>query len=134
MRTIYDPYMDTEKCVERLYSWYQAHKTLIVAFDWDDTCFDFHKKGYRYPEVFEILKECSDLGFTLILFSAKEDGQDLEGIQKMLKEECEINVQYINESPVMPTSKKPYFNILLDDKAGLGQAYEILRETLDQIK
>lgn len=41
---------------------------------------------------------------------------------------------YTNESPVFPNSEKPYYNILLDDRAGLEESYEILKYVVDEIK
>lgn len=34
----------------------------------------------------------------------------------------------------MPETKKPYFNILLDDRAGLKSAYKSLKYVLKQIR
>ena len=44
-----------------------------------------------------------------------------------------IRIDYINESPVLNT-RKPYYNILLDDRAGLEEAYFTLKEVVDYIK
>lgn len=33
----------------------------------------------------------------------------------------------INQSSVLPKSYKPYYNILLDDRAGLEESYEIFK-------
>lgn len=41
---------------------------------------------------------------------------------------------FVNESPVFPNSEKPYYNILLDDRAGLEESYEILKYVVDEIK
>jgi hypothetical protein len=128
-----DPYFDTERCIERLYGWWKQHKNLVVAFDYDDTLYDFHKKGYKYPAMIKLLRECSRIGFTMILFSSQSTQEEFEIIKKNLLE-YDIKVDYINESPVDKKSIKPYFNILLDDKCGLGQAYNILNQTLNRIK
>lgn len=34
---------------------------------------------------------------------------------------------------LFPNSKKPYYNILLDDRAGLEESYEILKYVVDEI-
>lgn len=39
----------------------------------------------------------------------------------------------INQSSVLPKSYKPYYNILLDDRAGLEESYEILKYVVDEI-
>lgn len=45
-------------------------------------------------------------------------------------------VHYINQSPpyIPYSGNKVYYNILLDDRAGLSAAYEILYETKERIK
>jgi len=75
---IADPYFSTERGVERLLEQYERHKNLIVAFDFDDTIYDYHKKGHTYPKVVGLLQECARLGFTLIMLSTKEDARELE--------------------------------------------------------
>lgn len=37
-------------------------------------------------------------------------------------------------SSIFSKSKKPYYNILLDDRAGLEESYEILKYVVDEIK
>ena len=44
-----------------------------------------------------------------------------------------IRVDFVNESPVLKTTK-PYYNILLDDRAGLEDAYHILSQVVKRIK
>ena len=134
MSTIYDPYFSTGRCIERMMGWYHKHGNLIVAFDYDDTVYDFWKKDFAYPDVISLLQECSDLGFTMILFTGHTD-KDYETLKKDLADQG-IRVDAINESTVKDEmfKKKVYCNILLDDKAGLGQAYDILRETVYRIQ
>ena len=40
---------------------------------------------------------------------------------------------YINESPLLPGTKKPFFNILLDDRAGLESAYLVLKHVVNYV-
>lgn len=129
---INDPYFNKTKSIERLFNDYLVHGNLIVAFDWDDTIFDYHNKGFKYPAMIAILKQCQDLGFKLILFTGSE-GYRLALIN-IKCHELGLNIKYINESPIMKENRKPYYNILLDDRAGLGEAYYILTETIKLIK
>jgi hypothetical protein len=128
-----DPYFSTDRCVDRLLDWYNLHKKLIVAFDFDDTVWDFHRKGFECPKVLELLRQCQAAGFTLIMFTTDEDPENIKWKVKYCSENG-LNVTYVNESPVMPLAKKPFYNILLDDKAGLGQAYEALTKAMQCIK
>lgn len=115
---------------ERLKADYLQHKSLFVAFDYDNTVFDYHSKGIDYSEVIELLQDCKALGFTMILFTGNED-EKLEAILN----DCEyrsIPVDLINENPLMKT-RKPYYNILLDDRAGLIESHNLLKRLIDEI-
>lgn len=114
-----DPFLFTGNQVARLLEDYYKHNSLIVAFDFDNTIYDFHKKGYTFPLLVGIIKECISLGFEVFCFTANKD---YEFVNKVLTE-LGINCN-INESSVELGSKsKPYFNILLDDRAGLLSAF-----------
>ena len=56
-----------------------------------------------------------------------------------MRQICEkegVQIDYINQSPpyIPYSGNKVYYNILLDDRAGLSAAYEILYETKERIK
>src|SRR5690606_2357736 len=99
---------------ERLQKDYLVHKSLFVAYDYDNTVFDYHNQGINYDSVIELLRVCKSLGFTLILFTGNE-GEQLEVIKKDLVARG-IPFDLINENPLMKT-RKPYYNVLLDDRA-----------------
>ena len=42
-----------------------------------------------------------------------------------------IEPDYVNESPLIKGTKKPFFNLLLDDRAGLEEAYTLLVNVID---
>jgi hypothetical protein len=133
MRTS-DPFAETEACVERLYAEYLQHKKLIVAVDFDDTLFDFHKRGSRYERVLELLRRCAEHKFYVMLFTAAHPTSH-GWMLGYLRDEL-IEPVAINENPIpLPFGHhgKPYYNILLDDRAGLGQACEILEAVLERI-
>ena len=128
-----DPYFSTDRNVDRLLEQYKLHGSLIVATDFDDTLFDYHKKGFDYPKVVELLLLCQAMGFTLIMLTTVEDESKLVDNVKYCKL-LGLDIKYVNEGPIMPKARKPFFNIYLDDKAGLGQAYDILNQTVNLIK
>ena len=115
----------------RLKQDYLAHKSLFVAFDYDNTVFDYHSQGINYDEIIEILRTCKSLGFTLILFTGNE-GEKLETIKQDLKNR-EIPFDLINENPLMKT-RKPYYNILLDDRSGLKESFNYLKRLIYEIR
>ena len=130
-----DPYMNRDVQVLRLMEEYRKYGKLIVAFDFDDTIFDYHKKGYTYPYMIGLLKECQELGFYLVLFTgcAKEKWSGMIEYCKSVG----ITPCAVNENPFpMPFGNdgKIYYNILLDDRSGLSEACEILKTVINYAK
>lgn len=132
-------YLNDRKAIDRLKKEYLEHKKLIIGFDFDNTIFDYHKEGLDLQPVIDLLKKCSDLGFTMCLHSLSlEKGK---GIRKAWHcgEILKMRVDFINESPVLQNqdtewNKKPFYSILLDDRAGLSASYNILKTTLEELK
>jgi len=116
---------ETEKLLEVL----EFHNTIIVGVDFDDTIFPLSTNNYiieRCSKVVELIKSLKDV-ITICLYTVA-DNQSI-AYKKQLMKEWEIPAAYVNESPVtLGNGAKPYFNILLDDKAGLNETIEILTE------
>ena len=127
-----DPYMNYKSYVDCLMKEWDEHGNLCVAFDFDNTVFDYHGKGFLFPVIDFLLKECKKEGFKLILFTAKETKEELNQCVDYCKERG-YEPDFINMSPVMNT-KKPYYNILLDDRAGLDSAAMVLSFVLARIQ
>jgi hypothetical protein len=126
-----DRFLDQSECVKRLCDDYKKHKNLFIAFDFDNTVFDFHNVGDTFPKMESLLRMLKSLGFNLILFTGNE-GEKLDSIISYCKERG-YEPTYINENPIMKT-RKPYYNILLDDRAGLNGAYQTLLLALNFIQ
>ena len=131
---VVDPYLNDDMCIDRLVENWKLHNGIIIAFDFDNTIFDYYDKGYRYDKVIALLKECKDMGCTLI-FSTCCDESKFEFMENKCIE-VGIYIDYINESPpyIPFTGNKIYYNIMLDDRAGLSVAYKILYKTKERIK
>lgn len=122
-----------DELVQRLYEECREHTALFIAFDFDNTIFDYHNSGRDFSEVITLLRECSDAGHKMILLTSNEDAEKLAFIRYYCRH-YGIRIDYVNENPeVCPGCRKPYYNILLDDRAGLQEACEVLRETLSKI-
>ena len=52
--------------VERLRSELAAHGSLFVAFDFDNTIFDYHNQGFDYSGIISLLRRCSEQGHKMI--------------------------------------------------------------------
>lgn len=125
--------LNTEGAIKRLKAEYETHGKLVVGFDFDNTIFDVHNKGVNCSEIIELLQECKKLGFTLCLYTA-ELREDWLQWKVNYCNHFGINPEYVNESPLLPGTKKPFFNILLDDRAGLESAYLTLKEVVEYAK
>lgn len=129
-----DRYLNHNQNVERLCREWKEHNGIIIAFDFDNTVFDYHNNGDVYDSVISILRTCKDMGCTLILFTSCEESK----YDFMLEYLSSIGIHpdYINEQPdyIPFKGKKIYYNILLDDRAGLESAYKVLLDTVNQMK
>lgn len=118
-------------CAQRPLEEYKKYGKLIVAFDFDNTIFDYYNRGLYCKDIIDLLAECSNKGFTMILFTCEEDDERL----KWKKKYCNhygIRVDHVDESPIYNT-KKLYFHILLDDRAGLEEAMNTLNAVIQII-
>ena len=118
-----------EAALERLKEEIKKYGKIFIAFDFDNTIFDYHNSGEDNSSVIELLRRCSDLEHKLILFTATSDDERLE-FMKLYCKHYGIRITYINENPEVPGGVKPYYNILLDDRAGLEESYRILNKAI----
>ena len=135
-------YLSERKAIERLKREYKQHGKLICGFDFDCTIYDYHKEGLELQPVIDLLKRCSGLGFTMCLYTLTLKDSDM-GISEKIAycNKLGIAVHEINESSVMGINSqqvkhyhyKPFFSILLDDRAGLSASYNILLTTLKEL-
>lgn len=117
-------------CVRRLEKELNTHGSLVIGFDFDNTVFDVHNNGRNYKDIIDALKNCKDKGWTLCLYTSELD----ENWLKWKIDYCKhfgIEPDYVNESPLLKGTKKPFFSLLLDDRAGLQSAYLILKSILN---
>jgi hydroxymethylpyrimidine pyrophosphatase-like HAD family hydrolase len=119
-----DKYLQPNESLIRLTEEYKKYGSIVVAFDFDGTVYDFHKKGDTYPNVIELLRNLKSIGCYLICWTANEDS---ELVINYLTDNS-IPFDAINENPPFFPSKarKIYHNVLLDDRAGLLQVYNEL--------
>jgi len=123
-----DPYLDDNLAYNRLKRELDKYGKLYIAFDYDNTIYDYHNEGHTYTNLISILKLAKELGHILILFTANT-GERL----KKIEEHCVslgITPDMINENTDIGEGIKPYYNILLDDRAGLSSAYKTLHSLL----
>lgn len=131
-----DPYFDTQRCIDRLFEVYKKHGSIIIACDFDETIFPFHNPDDRFDGVIQTLQQCSELNWDIVIFTS-----GLNERHDTMREYCNangINIRGININ-VKPEinfgrdGAKIYYNILLDDKAGLWQATCILNGVVERV-
>lgn len=131
-----DPYLNHAHCVARLIREWEKHGRLIVALDYDGTCRPFPESDEHTHElVLGLARECSDLGWHIVIWTASNPSRYPMMREHLAREG--IKVASVNENPItLPFGLwgKIYYNVLLDDRAGLAAAYAALREVVDHVK
>jgi hypothetical protein len=127
-----DEYLVPNSSFLRLYDEYKKYGSLVIAYDFDNTIYDFHQKGSSYFQVMELLRELKRMNCICICFTANQD-------VKFVKNYCNawnIPLDKLNENPdfFKSESRKIYFNALLDDRAGLDSVYRDLSLLVNLIK
>lgn len=140
--------LDNNSLLERLIKEYLIHGRLLVGFDFDDTVCLYDKvcpePTALRPElkpVCELIRELRPYAL-LTLWTARSESHThpydeydtLTEAKNWLKAH---NIPYDNvndDGPAGIGSRKVYFNILLDDRAGLPSAYETLQKFLKWVK
>lgn len=120
-----DTFLSVGNIIERAIQEYVEHKHFIVAFDMDDTV--WVNNGCCCDQVVELLRVCSAIpSMRLVVFTARSPENYNETINQLNK----LGIRYdaINENIDRSSNKnnKIFFNIFLDDRAGLPSAYEAL--------
>lgn len=131
-----DPYFNTKLCVNRLYEVYKKHGSIIIACDFDETIFPFHSPDDKFHGVIEVLQQCSELDWDIVIFTSGLN--ERHDFMRQYCNESGINIRGINintrpEINFGRDGAKIYYNILLDDKAGLGQSTQILKEVVERV-
>ena len=135
-----DPYLNQINIYHRLYTEYLKYKSLVVALDFDLTINDFHGEGHQFPDVIQLVKDCNSIGFKVVIFSGSAAER-----YPIIREHCEkigIKIDGINEDVIdwhhdktLDWSRsKIFYNIFLDDRAGLDSTYKVLRLLVNNIK
>lgn len=130
--------MNADEQLKRLIRIHQEHGGLTVAVDFDNTLFDYHyekekhlRVEYDFSEVYQLLRRLKTAGCRIIIWTANED----DAFIRQFLSERSIPFDAINENPPFFKSKsaKIYYNVLLDDAAGLRETYLLLCRFLDSL-
>lgn len=126
-----DRYLDDKECIDRLLHEWERYGQIIVAYDYDNTVFDYGAKGDKFDNVIALLRKVKKMGCHLVVFTSCNDDR-FDDIRKYLNDN-DIPFDSINETPdyIPFQGRKVYYNILLDDRAGISSAYKILSEVCE---
>ncbi len=129
---VLDEYLTPGASVSRLVAEYYKHKSLCIGFDFDGTVHDYHKKGFTFTYVIQLLRDLKEIGCTLVCWTCYRD----HGFIAKYLEDNDIPFDSINTDGIkLPwETRKPYFSALLDDRAGLIQVYNDLAELVKIVK
>ena len=113
--------------LERLITQYKKQDKLIIAYDIDDTVRPMYCADCG--NVQSLLRKINNtLDAYFIVFTSNED---IDGVKKYL-DKWEIPYDAINENAPFVSFKegKIFYNVLLDDKAGLGEVMNTLEQLI----
>lgn len=113
--------------LERLITQYKKQEQIVVAYDFDDTVHPMYCSDCGHVQsLLRLLKEKANA--YLIVFTSNED---IEYVENYLFN-WEIPYDVINQNaPFVPFKEgKIFYNILLDDKSGLGEVVNTLEQFL----
>ena len=121
---ITDPYTNEFRAAARLLNEWKKHNSIVIGVDFDGTMYDCHRENFSFPCLIQTIKRAQSLGAKLCVWTANADKELVERTWN----ELGLAYDYYNESPVKihDNQVKPYFNLLLDDRAGLESALSIL--------
>jgi len=127
-----DFYLNQDNSFDRLWNEYKKYNSLVVAYDFDNTVYDCHNKGWQFEKMIDLLRNLKKIGCHLIIFTANDD---LNFVKNYCTEK-QIPFDTINENPpfFQSNNRKIYYNALLDDRAGLRQVYTELTKLIKTIQ
>jgi hydroxymethylpyrimidine pyrophosphatase-like HAD family hydrolase len=117
-------YLNPELTLKRTIREYETHGSLIIAVDFDNTLYDYHKQGLDCSEVIALLHDLRRIRCKIIIWTASDQ---ISFIESYCHQQG-IPYDGINSNPPFFNSSSPkiYYNELLDDRAGLAEVYERL--------
>lgn len=121
---------------ERLSGEWKTHGKIVIGVDFDSTISPYHTLDNQedIDRAIKILKDCQLVGCYTVIHTACNP--DRHGDILSYCEKIGLKVDTINETPSeLPiqygrAGSKPYCNIFIDDRAGLGQALDILEDCM----
>lgn len=120
------------KAINRLKKEVSDHASLVVGVDFDNTLYDFHNAWLDLEPTIKIVKAAHEAGIEIFIFTANVDH---DFVRSHVKEILDIDNVQINTNSLegLFDSRKPFYSLLLDDRAGLKSSLWQLAVVLDWI-
>lgn len=113
--------------LERLKKQFKSHPSLVIGVDFDHTI-RCPITGTIYTNIVNLLKQAFAQGHIICIWTAN---QQPDQVRRTLTSQS-ITYHYFNDSPLQYQARKAHFNLLLDDVAGLNEAYNTLKHFLQE--
>lgn len=127
-----DPFMNIDVTKERLRTELKKYGRLIIAYDFDYTLHSYRDESYTYEFISQLIRDWRPYA-KFIVFTASTITR-YPYIRTYL-ESRGIPYDTINEEIFeRQRTRKLYYNIFLDDRAGLRETALILKDLLEEIK
>lgn len=129
-----DFYAEDENCIERLVNEWKAFGKIIIDYDFDNTVFDYHNKGLMFDVVSDLLRQAQAIGAYCYCFTCDSANRHPQILEYLKKHRIPCDGINVDQRVVTYGGIKPYYNILLDDRAGLGSACRILAAAIEEMR
>lgn len=130
-----DRYLVEEQCYNRLLDEWKKFGSIIIAVKFDDTIYDINQRSASYPAVIDLVKKCKSLGAKIVIWTDRPESD-----YTLIEEHCifkDIIIDGINKDIKKLYSsecRKIYYDILLDDRAGLYSAVTLLTKVAGEMQ
>ncbi len=129
-----DYYADDKNCIDRLVNEWKAFGKIIIDYDFDNTVFDYHNKGLRFEKVPDLLRQAWAIGAYCYCFTCDSENRHPQILEFLRNHNIPCDGINVDQRVVTYGGIKPYYNILLDDRAGLGSACDILAAAIEEMR
>lgn len=129
--------IERKKLVNRLYEEWLKHGSVLIGCDFDDTIKPWGALSTQEDcdEVIGILQQACKLGARIVINTATTTDR-YPSMLAYCKEKNLVVEPVFNKNPIeLPygNNGKIYANIFIDDRAGLAESLEILKEAMAMI-
>ena len=127
-----DEFLVPNASFKRLWEEYHKYPQLVACIDFDNTLYDFHKKGNKYYLAQELVRNLHEIGMYIIIWTGNPDEQLVSSYLKdnhipydTINEDSPQSLAVYKKNFELPP-RKQFANIYLDDRIGMEQVYKEL--------